>query len=245
MLEAMGAGAVDIGSVGDTPPVFAQAGGSPLVYAAATPSAEHAVLVPANSPIKTLADLRGKRIAYAKGSSAHYVALRALALAGLQPKDMQSVALAPADATAAFNGGQVDAWVVWDPYYAIAQQRYGARVVADTSDPRLVSSAFYMANRSFAERYPTVLSAIVDELGKVTAQAAHNRAELAQVAAQATGIDEAIWRITFDRAQYGVTPVSAAQVASQQKLADSFLGLGIVPRKIEVQDIVWHPPVGR
>jgi sulfonate transport system substrate-binding protein len=90
-----------------------------------------------------------------------------------------------------------------------------------------------------------VLSAIIDELGKVTAQAARNRAELAQVAAQATGIDEEIWRIAFDRAQYGVTPVSAAQVAQQQKLADTFLALGIVPRKVQVQDIVWHAPGGK
>ena len=115
MLEALGAGAIDLGPVGDTPPIFAQAGGSNLVYAAATPSAQHAVLVPKHSPIKTVADLKGKKVAFGKGSSAHNVTVKALAIAGLTTKDIEPTYLFPADATAAFNGGNIDAWTVWDP----------------------------------------------------------------------------------------------------------------------------------
>ncbi len=190
MLEALGAGAIDIGSVGDTPPIFAQAAGSPLVYVASTPSAEHAVLVQHDSPIKTLAELKGKRVAFGRGSSAHNVTVKALALAGLTLKDVIPTYLAPADATAAFNGGTIDAWVVWDPFYAIAQERYNARVIADTSDKRLASASYYLSSRDFADKYPAVLSAALDEIGKLTQWSGQHRDELAKLAASVTSIDE-------------------------------------------------------
>jgi len=245
MLEALGAGAIDLGSVGDTPPIFAQAGGSNLVYAAASPSAQHAVLVPKHSPIKTLADLKGKKVAFGKGSSAQNVTLKALALAGLGIKDIEPSYLSPADATAAFNGGNVDAWTVWDPYYAIAETRYEARVIADTSDARLRSSSYYIAHKDFAHKHPQVLAAVLDEIRKVTVKAGQNRDELAALAAEATGIDIKAWQIAFNRAEFTLGPVTDAHVAQQQQLADTFQSLGIIPKKIHVADIVWRAPAGK
>lgn len=242
MLEAMGAGAVDLGSVGDTPPIFAQAGGSNLVYVAANPSSQHAVLVPPGSTIKTLADLKGRKVAFGKGSSAQNVTVKALALAGLTLKDVEPLYLSPADATAAFNGGKLDAWVVWDPYYAIAEQHYKARVVADTSDKRLASASYYLAWREFATKYPSVLAIVLDEIGKLTVSAGRNRDELASVAAEATGIDAKTWSIVFGRAEFTLGPVTPAHVAQQQQLADSFQQLGIIPKKINVADYVWQAP---
>lgn len=245
MLEALGLGAIDIGSVGDTPPIFAQAGGSDLVYVAATPSAQHAVLVPRDSPIRTLAELRGKRVAFGRGSSAHNVAIKALAQAGLSLKDVTATYLAPADATAAFNGGNIDAWVVWDPYYAIAERHYGARAIADTSDRRLASSSYYLAHRPFADRYPAVLAAAIDEIRQVTEWAGHHRPELAALAAESTGIDAPTWQAAFARAEFSVGPLTDAHIAQQQELADSFYTLGIVPKKFTVRDIVWKAPASK
>jgi sulfonate transport system substrate-binding protein len=242
MLEALGAGAIDLGSVGDTPPIFAQAGGSNLVYAAATPSAQHAVLVPKNSPIRTLAELKGKKLAFGKGSSAQNVAVKALAQAGLKFDDVQPTYLSPADATAAFNGGNIDAWVVWDPSYAIAEERYGARVIADTSDKRLASSSYYMAGKDFAARHPGALGAVLDEIRKLTEWSGSHRDELAALAAEATGIDVKSWSAAFARAEFSLTPVTDAHVAQQQELADTFQALGIIPRKIDVKQIVWRAP---
>ncbi|MFT4099630.1 MAG: aliphatic sulfonate ABC transporter substrate-binding protein [Burkholderiaceae bacterium] len=240
MLEALGAGAIDLGSVGDTPPIFAQAGQSRLVYAAATPSAQHAVLVPRQSPIRGIEQLKGKRVAVGKGSSAHALLIRVLALSGLSLKDIEPAYLAPADATAAFNGGNVDAWVVWDPYFAIAQQHYGARVLADTSDRRLVSSSFYMAGKDFAERHPAVLVAVLEELATLTRWSGEHRDDLAALAAEATGIDAKTWSTAFARAEFSLGPVTPAHVAGQQQLADDFQAIGVIPRKINVADIVWH-----
>lgn len=242
MLEALGAGAIDLGSVGDTPPIFAQAGGADLVYAAATPSAQHAVLVPKLSPVKTVVDLKGKKVAFGKGSSAQNVTVKALAAAGLTFGDIEPVYLSPADATAALNGGNIDAWVVWDPYYAIAEERYGARSIADTSDKRLASSSYYIASRRFASQHPAVLSTVLDEIRKATEWAGRHRGELAALAAEATGIDVKSWTAAFERAEFSLGPVTDAHVAQQQQLADTFQALGIIPRKIDVSEIVWRAP---
>ncbi|MFT3720926.1 sulfonate ABC transporter substrate-binding protein [Pseudorhodoferax sp.] len=242
MLEALGAGVIDLGSVGDTPPVFAQAGGANLVYAAAIPASQHAVLVPKQSPIKTVADLKGKKVAFGKGSSAQNVTIKALATAGLTFGDIEPIYLSPADATAAFNGGNIDAWVVWDPYYAIAEERYGARSIASTSDRRLAGSGYYIASRSFASQYPAVLSTVLDEIRKGTEWAGRNRGELAALAAEATGIDVKSWTAAFARDEFTLGPVTDAHVAQQQRLADAFHALGIIPRRIDVREIVWQAP---
>ena len=240
MLEALGAGAIDIGAVGDTPPIFAQAAGSNIAYVAAIPSVEHAVLVPKDSPIKTLADLKGKRVAVAKASSAHNVLIKALAIAGLTLKDIEPVYLAPADATAAFNGGKVDAWVVWDPYYAIAQDHYNARVITDTTDKRLVSAGYYLAHRNFANNQPKVLDAILSEIKTVTIWGSKHREEVAKIAADATGIDHRSWLKSFARTNFDLTPVKPVNVTQQQQLANIFYSLGIIPKEIKVSDIVWN-----
>jgi sulfonate transport system substrate-binding protein len=242
MLEALSANAIDLGVVGDTPPIFAQVGGSALVYAAAVPSWEHAVLVRRDSPIRTLADLKGKRVAFGKGTSAHNFIIKALALAGLKLSDIVPVYLSPTDATTAFSGGNIDVWAVWDPYYAIAQQHYDARSIADTSDKRLASAGYYMAGRDFATRYPSVLVAVLQELGKTTVWAGHHRDELTALAAEVTGIDTKSWATIFARTNLALGPMTDAHVAMQQQLADTFYALGIIPRKIKVSDIVWHAP---
>src|SRR5574344_2531118 len=126
-LEALNVGSIDFGNVGDAPPIFAQAAGAPLVYAATSaprPGLE-AVVVPKNSPIRSVADLKGKRIAYNKGSNVHYFLVKLLEKHGLKYSDVQSVFWAPADARAAFERGAVDAWLIWDPFLAAAQHTLG------------------------------------------------------------------------------------------------------------------------
>ncbi|WP_072393238.1 aliphatic sulfonate ABC transporter substrate-binding protein [Hyphomicrobium sp. CS1BSMeth3] len=242
LLEGLGLGAVDIGAVGDTPPIFAQVAGAKLVYAATTPAGQNAILVPKDSPIKTVADLKGKRVAFGKGSSSHNVTVRALAHAGLTPKDITEVYLAPADATAAFNGGRVDAWTVWDPYFAIAEQKYNARVLIDTKADHLKSHSYWLANRGFAESYPAVLTAALEELGKLVAWAGNNRKEFAEFYAKETGVELEPIRAAFERAEYAWGPLTDVHIRSQQDLAATFHGLGIVPKKVDPSEIVWKAP---
>ncbi len=131
MLEALNVGSIDLGSTGDIPPIFAQAAGADLVYVGVEPPKPKAevILVPENSPIKTVADLKGHKVAFQKGSSSHNLLLRALRQAGLKFTDIQPTYLTPADARAAFQQGNVDAWAIWDPYYSAALLQGGVRVL--------------------------------------------------------------------------------------------------------------------
>lgn len=241
LLEALGLGAVDIGTVGDTPPIFAQAAGANVVYVAATPASQSALLVPEASPIRTLADLKGRKVAFAKGSSSHNLTVQLLAKGGLAYSDITPLHLAPADAAAAFASGNAEAWTIWDPYFAIAQRRGGVRVLATDRDVT-PSNSFYLANRSFTAKQPAVLQAVLEEVGKVTGWAAANRDKLAEAISSVTGVELAAQKIAVDRAVIAFGPVTDAHVAQQQAIADSFVKLGLIPKAIVVRDAVWKGP---
>jgi len=241
LLEALGLGSVDFGAVGDTPPIFAQAAGAKVVYAAATPASQSAILVPQDSQIRTLADLKGKRLAFARGSSSHNFVVQALAKAGLAPTDVQQTFLNPADAVAAFSRGSVDAWAVWDPYFAIAERRHNARIVTTTKGV-IDSYSFYLANRDFAARHPAVLKAAIAALGETIAWSATNRDQLAAAISEVTGVDLDVQKHSVDRLEISIGPMTEPIVQSQQTIADAFHRLGIVPRPVSVRDIVWTAP---
>lgn len=238
LMEALGLGSVDFGAVGDTPPIFAQVAGAKVVYAAATPASQSAILVSADSPIRSLADLKGRRLAFARGSSSHNFVVQALAKAGLAPSDVQQTFLQPADAVAAFARGSVDAWAVWDPYFAIAERRHSGRVLTTTQGV-LDSYSFYLANRDFAARHPAVLKAAVDAVGQTVAWSAANRDKLAAAISEVTGVDLDIQSHAVARLKIEIGPMTDAIVQSQQTIADTFHKLGIVPRHVAVRDIVW------
>ena len=136
LLEAMNAGALDIGFAGDVPFLFVYAAGAPMrvIGGVASTPAANAILVPKNSPVHSLPDLVGKRLAVNKGGNGHFLALAALQHAGIDPHSVTLVMLAPPDARLALNGGAVDAWAVWDPYISLATMEDGARVIADGTD---------------------------------------------------------------------------------------------------------------
>ena len=152
LMEALNVGKVDLGSVGETPPIFAQAAGTSLIYVAGRKPSDgkgQAVIVQEDSPIKTLADLKGQKVVFQKGSSAHYLLLKALEEGGLKYSDIRAVTLPPVDAREAFIQGEIDAWVVWDPHLAIVQEKAKARVLRDASKIS-TQGGFYISSRAFA-----------------------------------------------------------------------------------------------
>ncbi|MBV9654236.1 MAG: aliphatic sulfonate ABC transporter substrate-binding protein, partial [Acetobacteraceae bacterium] len=167
MLEALNVGAIDFATTGEAPPIFAQAAGAPLLYVGAQPSAPkgEAIIVPSDSPLHALGDLKGKRVALNKGSNVHYLLVRALASVGLTPSDIRPIYLPPADARAAFEQGSVDAWVIWDPFLAAARAATGARVLADGTG--LVPNRQYLlASRTLAAQQPDTVRTILSEIEK-------------------------------------------------------------------------------
>lgn len=240
LLEAINVGSVDFGFVGDSPPIFAQAGSAKIRYVAAVKSDGNtqAIVVPQDSPIKTLADLKGKRIAFGRGSSAHNLLVAALEKAGLTWSDITPAPLAPADATAAFVKGSIDAWSIWDPYLALAELKEKARVIAFDKDVHK-PNAFYIAGSDFVEKYPSLIARLNAAFASEGRWADTHHAEVAKAQAEATGVDiEAIHRFV-ERSNYRVVPVDDEVIRSQQVIADRFSRLGLIPKPINVSDIVW------
>lgn len=243
LLEALNAGAVDVGWTGDAPPIFAQAAGANLVYVAALPSngAGEGILVPADSPIKSVADLKGRKVGVTKGSSAHNLLVAALERAGVPFSDITPVYLSPADAAAAFSSGKIDAWSIWDPFFAIAELRHAPRVLTTTKDELKVNT-YFLANKTFANAHPSVVLKAEDALRQSAAWADANRQDVAKVLAEVTGVDLAAQTRAAGRAEFGIFPLSEPVIAGQQQTADRFYKLGLIPRAILVKDAVWVRP---
>ncbi|MGI4855594.1 MAG: sulfonate ABC transporter substrate-binding protein [Janthinobacterium lividum] len=242
LLEGLNVGSVDFGVTGETPPVFAQAAGADLRYVAYEPPAptSEAILVQHDSTIRAVKELKGKKVALNKGSNVHYLLVRALREAGLDYSDIQPVYLAPADARAAFERGSVAAWVIWDPFQAAAEKQLHARVLRDGTG--LVDNhQFYLATGDYAKRHPKVLEAVIDEIRKVDIDVhAHPEAVTKQVA-PLLGLSEDITLLAVQRQGYGAATLSPQVVAEQQTIADTFTALKLIPKKLHVDDVVWHP----
>ncbi|CCE08123.1 putative ABC transporter, substrate binding protein; aliphatic sulfonates transporter [Bradyrhizobium sp. STM 3843] len=240
LLEAINVGSVDFGYVGDAPPIFAQAASAKIRYAAAVKQNGNtqAIVVPKDSPIKTLADLKSKRIAFGKGSSAHNLLVAALEKAGLSWSDITPAPLAPADATAAFVKGSVDAWSIWDPYLALAELKENARVIAWDKDVHK-PNAFYIVGQDFVEKYPGLVAKLNATFAAEGLWANSHHEEVAKAQAEATGVNLEAVRRFVDRSTYSVVPVDDEIIKSQQAVADRFTRLGLIPKSITVADIVW------
>jgi sulfonate transport system substrate-binding protein len=242
LLEALAVGSIDFGSVGDSPPVFAQAAGKDIFYVGAEPSKPDtsALLVREGSPLKSLADLKGKRVAVQKGSSAHFLLVQVVKKAGLKWADLQPQYLAPADARAAFERGSVDAWSIWDPYYAATEIDGKAHPLV-TSRGLTSNNSFYLSSRALAQQEP-VLRQLFAALTEADAYVHQNRKETAQQYAEFSGLGLAtVLRFLERRPRSPVGPLSASLVAEQQRVADAFHELGLIPKAIRVADIVWQP----
>jgi sulfonate transport system substrate-binding protein len=241
MLEAMNVGSVDYGAVGDSPPVFAQAAGAAIVYAAGQPVTNgQGILVPQNSPIKGIADLRGKRIGFTKGSSAHNIVVQTLEKAGLTYADITPVYLTPPDAGPAFANGSIEAWAIWDPYFAIGESKQNGRILVNAYEITK-SNSFYIANKGFAANHGRVLQQIIDVTSATAKWAESHRDEVAKSLSAVTGIPLDIQTIAANRSSFNVGPVTDDIIATQQGVADRFYKLGLIPKPVVVRDAVWRP----
>lgn len=242
LLEALALGSVELGATGDAPPVFAQAAGKEVVYVGAEPPKpdSSAVLVKPDSPFKTLADLKGRRVALQKGSSAHFLTVRALKKAGLAWTDIQPAYLPPAEARAAFERGSVDAWAVWDPYYAAAEVSGELRALA-TSRGLTSNNTFYLASRALS-RDAALLKTLFQALTDTDTRARADRRDAVQRYAEFAGLPLAtVYKMVERRGAAPVGPLTTQIVQEQQLVADSFAELGLIPRSIRVADAIATP----
>lgn len=244
LLEALNVGSVDFGTTGDAPPIIAQAAGAGFVYVGVEPPSPsgEAIIVKEDSPIKSVADLKGKRIASSKGGNVHYLSLQALSKAGLTPKDVEWTWLFPADARPAFETNKIDAWAVWDPFLAAVQTDLKVRVIADGTHADVANYQFYLASRTIAEKHPDLVKIALEEIARIDRQALSDLNPFVETLAQSTGIKATAVSLALKRMGYGVGPLTKDVAASQQRIADVFLKEGLIPKPVVIKDVL--PPAG-
>jgi sulfonate transport system substrate-binding protein len=242
LLEALNVGAIDFGNTGEAPPIFAQAAGAPIQYVAYEPPAPkgEAILVPKDSKLTSVADLKGGKVALNKGSNVHYLLVKALEKAGVKYSEIEPVFLAPADARAAFERGAVDAWVIWDPFQAAAEAATGARTLADGTGI-IANYQFYFSSKKFLESDPKIVDAVLAELSAVDDWAKSDIHAVAGQIAPAVGLPVAVVEVALKRQAYGIKPLTDSVIADQQQVADTFFALGLLPKAIKISDVARRP----
>jgi sulfonate transport system substrate-binding protein len=241
MLEAMRAGSIDFGSVGDSPAILAQAGHVDMRYVGAMRGGTVEILLPEGSKIETVADLNGKRVGFYRGSNAQNLIDVVLEKAGLSYLAIEPVYLTQADAAAAFRRGVIDAWVIQDPICAMYEAMPGVRVLpiaADLSTPY----TFFVARRAFVEAYPDVVTRAVAAMGEIARWTAAHRPEMAQHLAELTGVPPDAMLRSVMRDQLTILPLDETVVRAQQNQADRFLAMGLIRERIDVRAAVWVAP---
>ncbi|AZM37164.1 sulfonate ABC transporter substrate-binding protein [Acinetobacter sp. WCHA39] len=239
LLEGLNVGSVVFGEAGEAPPIFAQAANPNLVYVANQPPAPtaEALIVQKDSPIQSVQDLKGKRIALNKGSNVHYLLLKLLEANNLTLNDIQPVYLPPSDARAAFEKGAVDAWVIWDPFFAAAEHQIHARVIANGE--HLVSNhQFYLADRKFAEGHPEVLKTLVTTLNQTTDWVKTHPDDAAKLLEKPTALELDVLKTSISRMGFGVQPISEKVAKEQQYVADAFFAQKLIPKQLVIADAV-------
>lgn len=245
VIEPMNAGAVDIhADVADAVPIFTQSAGAPLTFYArerGAPSAE-AIIVPADSPIRTVADLRGRTVGVSRGSGSHYVLAAALKRSGLSFADIKPAYLQAPEGAAAFEKGSIDAWSIWDPFLAFAEAKRPVRTVADGTG--LTSyHRYYLVNDRFVAEHPEVVSAVYEALSEAGRWVKANpEAAVALLAPVWGDLPPAVVAAANARRSYTVEPVERAQFGEQQDIADVFLEAKLIPRRIDATDVKIFRP---
>lgn len=241
LLEAASAGAIDIGGVGNTPPLFAAAAKRNVKVVAASKGnvTSDALIVPKGSPLRRVADLRGKKVAVARGSSAHGQILLSLREVGLTPDDVEPVILQPADALGAFNGGEVDAWAIWDPYFAQVQLETGADVLTDGTGVSNGLDFQVAGDAALADAAKnTALADYVVRVAKAQIFSDAHRPERARAWAEDTGLPIEVTRRATDAGPNLPIPLDDAVIRSSQELADAFVQAKEIPRRFEFAEYV-------
>lgn len=242
IIEALNAGSIDIGHSGDSPVIVAQATGVPLLYigdSKASPDSA-AIIVPKDSPLKSVADLKGKKVAFDKGSSGHYLVAAALESSGLALSDIQPIYLNPPNARAAFQSGTVDAWSIWDPFFAAAEVDSGARVLISG---RAFSPhrEFYFGRKDYLEKNPGVVSPVLATLNETGERALKDAKGTAAFLSDKLGIKaDILLRSQLRNTRYDAFPLTDEVIAEQQQVADFLFKQGVILKSIKVSDAIFH-----
>ncbi|WP_240452404.1 aliphatic sulfonate ABC transporter substrate-binding protein [Virgibacillus sp. YIM 98842] len=239
LLEALNAESIDFGRTGNTPPIFAQAADSPFHYIAVGFSKYEGsgILVPQDSDIEELTDLKNKKIGFANGSSSHYLIVKALEKAGLAYSDIDPAFLNPGDARVAFEQGTIDAMVVWDPYAASTELHSDGKMLIN-GEGLTTDRDFFVATTEFSENHREAIEIILEEIEASSEWANTNHEDLVDMLAPILNLDKDSVKKTVERRVYGVEQITEEIIEEQQRIADKFYELDIIPKELDVKEFM-------
>ncbi|ROT27246.1 aliphatic sulfonate ABC transporter substrate-binding protein [Micromonospora sp. HM5-17] len=238
LTEALKAGAIDIGQVGEAPPIFAAAGKVRFrIIGTSEPVPQgEAVLIKEDRGFRSFADLRGRTIALNKGYNVHWLLVRLLKAHGMALADVTVKYLKPAEARAAFDNDQVDAWVIWDPYFALAE-RPGVAILADATG--LASNREYiLVSPEALERRPEQIRTFLETFRATTDWGIAHPEERTRILAPELKIDEATTARALARSAKPLAPVTPAIDAELQAIADGFAALELIPERVDITGLL-------
>lgn len=243
LMEGIYAGAIDFGHAADGPGIFAQASNKPFYYVGADyPNPEGVgIVVLKNSGIKTLKDLKGKKIAALKGGNHHYAAVLALESVGLTADDVEWVFVEDAaQGRALYETGQVDALSSYDPFFASAEVETDSITLTNGDIDGYPNRTFYFASEKLAENQPEIVEFILENIDKADKWANENKDEVVKIMSEALGIDEKVISKQIERRTFGASEITDEILEAQQKQADKYAELGLIPKKVDVKEKVWN-----
>jgi sulfonate transport system substrate-binding protein len=241
LLQALNAYAIDLGGVGDAPPIFAAAGNADIkaVFASATAEVNQGILVKSGSAITSLAGLKGKKIGVAQGSSAHWILLKALQAAHLTTSDIQIAYLQPPAAQAAMSSGSIDAWAIWDPFATVAESQ-GAKMILSGQVLHIPGLGFEVTNSKTLQD-PAKAAAIDDFLGRLRraqAWATANVDAWARTYSQLTKLPVDVATKVLRTTATKPAKLDSALVAAEQAEADAFYAAQLIPAKVDASRFI-------
>lgn len=238
LLEALSSGSIDFGHAADGSGVFAQAGNKPFVYVGndrPNPEGMGIVAYP-DSGVKSIADLKGKKLAVGKGGNHHYLAVLAIEKAGLKLDDVQFVYVKDAsEGRAVFETKQVDALGSWDPFFAAVQTDLKPITLTD-GQGYSPNRTFYYANEQFAKEYPEQIRTILEEIQVSDGWANTHKDDVIKLLSETQGIERAAIELAVKRRTYGVELFNSEIINAQQQLADTYYRIGLIPNPIKVAE---------
>jgi sulfonate transport system substrate-binding protein len=244
LVQAMGKNEIDLGYTGGIPALIGQAQDIPLVYIAITNKPPTPTftgfLVHKDSPIKTIADLKGKKVATTKASIAYYLLFQGLRENRLSLEDIQLVDMTPLEGQAAFRKGEVDAWVGWHPYLAQLQESMSTRLLA-SGNGLINDRTYYLATRSFVEKHFDLIPIAIQEMKKAGIWTNNHQQQAAEIMALTLKWEKriALTTIASHSNEVATQQIQDRAIEEQQRMADTFFRVGLLPKQIIVEDAVW------
>jgi sulfonate transport system substrate-binding protein len=243
LMEAMNVGKIDVGSVGETPPIFAQAAGAQIIYAAGRKLSKgkgSAIVVPPNSPLHRLADIKGQKVVLQKASASDYFILRALEEVGLKYSDIRVLSMPNVEASGAFFQGRIPVWVTGDPYLALAEKQGKVRILR-TAEGINTPGGYYIARRNFAVENPELLRIVLEEIDQIGRWAEAHPNETAKLIAPQQKLPLDVMEVVIKRRTFALKAITPDLVQEQQEIADHFYKTGVLHKFVNIKEALLTP----